>query len=284
MEVPSIVVKRGESPLGSWENIERRPGASLRAHVAAYYGYTEDTPAFSGRRHVPSTNVTVIIGFQSSMRNTSAKMATVDRQSFVAGLQDVHVVGENTGPSSGVQIDLTPLGAYEFFGRPMHELTNNVVGLDDALGRAGSLMAEALYHAPTWEARFELLDRAIVSRIEQSRRASPAIIWAQHQIDRAGGNAPITKLSEKLGLSRKQMVNRFREEVGLPPKTYARIARFGRVMQYVRSRADVRWVDVAHDCGYYDQAHFVRDFSEFAGVSPTRFLDLRLPSGAVLAE
>jgi AraC-like DNA-binding protein len=94
----------------------------------------------------------------------------------------------------------------------------------------------------------------------------------------------ITGLAERAGWSRKHLVARFREHVGLPPKTFARITRFARAMRLVRSGQDLRWIDVAHACGYYDQAHFIRDFSEFAGVSPTRFLELRLPSGAVLGR
>ena len=62
---------------------------------------------------------------------------------------------------------------------------------------------------------------------------------------------------------------RFREHVGLPPKALARILRFERAAERLRGGADLS--DAALDSGYYDQAHFNRDFKAFAGVTPTEY-------------
>jgi AraC-like DNA-binding protein len=218
------------------------------------------------------------------LRHESLHVAPVEHQSFVAGLQDAPVISKNTGVSAGLQVNLTPIGAYLLFGRPMHEIANNIVSLDHVLGAAGPLLVEALHDARTWEERFDILDRVIAARLARARPASPVVAWTARAIHASGGNVSITGLAERAGWSRKHLVARFREHVGLPPKTFARITRFARAMRLVRSGQDLRWIDVAHACGYYDQAHFIRDFSEFAGVSPTRFLDLRLPSGAVLGR
>lgn len=60
--------------------------------------------------------------------------------------------------------------------------------------------------------------------------------------------------------------------MGLTPKVYSRIQRFHGVLRQVHASSAVEWADVACRCGYYDQAHFVRDFQEFAGLNPTHFL------------
>jgi AraC-like DNA-binding protein len=164
----------------------------------------------------------------------------------------------------------------------MHELANTVVSLEDAFGADGALLVEVLYEARAWDLRFDLLDAAIGARFAHARTVSPGITWALRQIDERYGNVSITGLAERLGWSRKHLVSQFREYVGLPPKTYARVARFSLAMTMVRNGDELRWTDVAHACGYYDQAHFIRDFTEFAGVSPTRFLDSRSPWDAMI--
>jgi methylphosphotriester-DNA--protein-cysteine methyltransferase len=75
----------------------------------------------------------------------------------------------------------------------------------------------------------------------------------------------------------------FRDQVGLPPKLLARILRFDRVVARLRTQDPERWADVAYDAGYYDQAHFNRDFRELAGTTPSAFLASRLPDGGGFA-
>jgi AraC-like DNA-binding protein len=279
-----MTVRRHESDLGFWENIERAPHESLAAAVLRYQGWLEDARGPAVRRHVPGTGVTVILGFHAPLRNSSARIAPVEHQSFVAGLQESHVNTENMGVAGNMQVDLTALGAHLLFGRPMHELTNTVLSLEDAFGPSGSLLVEALHDASAWDLRFDMLDAYFTARFSHARPASPGVAWAARTIERRHGNVSIASLGERLGWSRKHLVSQFREQIGVPPKMYARIARFRHALSFVRSDEELRWTDVAHACGYYDQAHFIRDFTQFAGVSPTRFLDLRLPLGQVIGD
>jgi AraC-like DNA-binding protein len=108
------------------------------------------------------------------------------------------------------------------------------------------------------------------------------VAWAWRILEKTHGTAPIGWICDRLGRSRRHLAARFREQVGLPPKTVARIMRFDRAVSLLR-RSDDQLADVAFECGYFDQAHFAREFREFAGSTPGEFLRRMVPeSGGVL--
>jgi AraC-like DNA-binding protein len=188
-------------------------------------------------------------------------------------------VAESSDWQHGLQVDLTPVGAHVLFGLSMSALSNRVVALDQILGGAGALLAEQLYEAASWEERFACLDAKLAHRLGAGSEPSPAVAWAWDRLVETGGRLPVRALAEELGSSRQYIVAKFRDQVGLPPKTIARIVRFRRALQLL-GREDRSLAALAHECGYYDQAHLNRDFRDFTGGTPTEHLARRLPGGA----
>ena len=300
MSVETDRVSRHESEIGWWEMISRRAAPRLRQHVLGYCGYREETFGFTRRRELPSGEVVLIVGFGPKLETTYPDLAPgsiATHRSFVAGLHDTHCVVETPGNQSGIQLNLTPLGAHLLIGLPMRELTNRVVELDDVLGAEADLLVEQLHGAPDWEARFELLDAALERRLDRARPASPDVAWAWRRLIESGGRLPVGALCEELGCSRKHMVRRFDEQIGVAPKTFARVLRFQRAIHMLGHRDGASWIDesergtgqglswgeIALECGYFDQAHMNRDFRQFAGASPGELAASLLPDGGGLA-
>ena len=96
----------------------------------------------------------------------------------------------------------------------------------------------------------------------------------------AGGNL----LVEEIGWSQKHFINRFRDELGLAPKTLGRVLRFARAIEVIKGGRAVGFAALAAECGYYDQAHFARDVRQFAGVSPRELVRSASPAGGFLAS
>lgn len=96
---------------------------------------------------------------------------------------------------------------------------------------------------------------------------------ARHWRGLTGGNVSIETAAHQSGLSRRQFERRFLQAAGIPPKLFSRMQRFQRVFPALEG-AEVAWVDAAVHCGYYDQAHLIRDFREFAGKPPSALLAL----------
>jgi AraC-like DNA-binding protein len=265
-------VLRHESELGSWELVTRAPDPRLRRYARAYQGYVESGSPAPVRQELPIPLVPLIVNFGSPW-NVAASAAgpQVSHDSFVAGMSTASAYVCAAGPATCMQVNLTPLGAYMVFGLPMHELADQVVPLDAALPRAVAPLAEALEDKESWSDRFAHLDALLLARIAEARPPSPDVAWAWSALESTHGRAPIGSICDRLGRSRRYLASRFRDQVGLPPKTVARIMRFDRAVRLL-GRSDDRLADIAFECGYFDQAHLNRDFREFAGMSPGAFV------------
>ena len=271
-------ISRHESAELSWEMVSRDAGPGLRGLVGSYTGYVERSAEPLCRREVPSGDVTLIL-------SPGSKLSLPDGRhtSFLAALHDSHTLVEHDGFQEGIEVHLTPLGARAVFGVPMHELTNRVVELDDLLGRPGEELIERLWDARSWEQRFIVLDEAIAARVERAPRPESELAWAWGRMRSSAGRARVGGLAEELGWSHRRLIERFREGIGLAPKTLGRVLRFERVSRLLQQVEEPRLAEVAFDCGYFDQAHLNRDFRQFAGTTPGDYLARRLPSGGGVA-
>jgi AraC-like DNA-binding protein len=242
--------------------------------VRRYVGWWEHPTTPLYRRELPSAEVPLILNFGSPIRlfDVADRTRSTELGSFATGAYDAHVVVEANGSQGGVQIDFTILGMRLFLGRPLAALTNRGVALEDIFGSAGRRLTSELHDTPTWEARFDLLDREIGGRVASARRPASEVLCAWTRIVNSGGLVPIRSLVDETGWSQKHLISQFREHIGLAPKMFARVMRFGSAVDRLRRRDHASLTELALDCGYYDQAHFDRDFRAFAGVTPTELI------------
>ena len=275
-------VVRHESELGSWEVVLRAPDPGLAALVSDYQGYTERGSPAPLRQQAPTTWLPLIVNFGAAWEiSESEDGPPAAHASFLAGLGERSSYVRAAGPASCLQVNLTPLAAHMFLGLAMHELANRVVTLEDVLPRAAHRLGERLEDASTWDARFALLDAVFAERLAQARQPSQDVAWAWTILEHTHGRAPIGWICDRLGRSRRHLASRFREQVGLTPKTVARIFRFERAVALLR-RGDVPLAELAFECGYYDQAHLNRDFRDLAGRPPAAYARRIVPDGGVI--
>lgn len=274
-----IRISRHESDTGSFEHIEREPSPRLSGIVRRYSGYSSRSRRPRCMLETAQDSVALIVNFGPPIRVGGAERATVEVKSFVAPLLDTYAVTEMPTEARGLQVDLSPLGAYMLFGVAMHELSDVVVPLAGLFGSAADLLVEQLFEAADWETRFDLLEAFIAARVEQTHQPSPDVAWAWRRLSETSGRLPIGRLAEELGCSRRHLAARFREHVGPSPKTAARIMRFKRAAELLAADDGTRFAEIAQTCGYYDQPHLNRDFRELAGRTPRAYVAATLPGG-----
>lgn len=282
----------GTTPAGSWEAVFAAPDPRLRgAIVGEYQGWHETAPLPVFRRQMPVIMVPVILNFGPHWEVGSPRTengALLPYDSFIAGLHDQSADTLSGGDSACLQVNLTPLGAFRLLGLPMHEIANRTLDLMDLLGAGGADLIDRLRHAGDWRQRFDHLDAFLLARISDAVPAGgnfgDDIAWALHQLQRSHGRIAIGRLADDLSVSRKRLIARFHDQIGLPPKTIGRIYRFNRMLAHLQRPKRPSLAELADACGYYDQAHFNRDFRDFAGMAPGAYLAALAPESPELAD
>ncbi len=232
------------------------------------------------RREVPSGAVPLILVFGPGFTLWDRERAAWRRlnRSFIAGLHRQFSLVGSAGRALCMQVDFTPWGARRFLRTEMGALADTVADLNALTGAFADRLEERLAETNRWEARFELVERAILKRIGEADD-EPLVAQAWSRLAQSHGALAIEHLARDLDCSRKHLATLFRRHVGLPPKTMARIFRFERAMQGLAAGRFGSLADLASDCGYADQAHFNRDFAMFAGETPRSLRPRILPDG-----
>jgi AraC-like DNA-binding protein len=155
------------------------------------------------------------------------------------------------------------------------EIFNRIVKLSDLFGNSAGLLQEQLYHASNDFNRKMILDCFFKKRLRKiSYYKERKLIILDNIFKETCGLVTIESLSQKLSMSYRSVERLFERDVGLNFRSCIRIHRINRVMKQLRKSADVDFLDIIFGLGYYDQAHFIRDFKKFTGYLPQKFMKL----------
>jgi AraC-like DNA-binding protein len=271
----TLVVPREEIARAPAERSFGLPHPLLSAHVLTYVAHAFPPTGPMSWRVAPLGVVTVTLDLEVPVRRLVAPDPRSGRTLAampVTGLRDRPLTLEQSGASTGIVITLTPLGAYGLFALPLREIANTTVGLADLLGADAHRLAERIAETRGWPARFRLLDRYLAARFRCGPALSGPVLGAWQRISARPGRQRIAALAEEIGWTRQHLTFRFREQVGLAPKTVARIARLHHAAAMLSGPSPTTRAEVAHRCGYADQPHLNRDFQDLTGCTPGEYL------------
>ena len=271
-------ISRHDSPLGRWTRAFYFPDAPLAAHVDLFWyvagraNFTRDRRLPTGRTHLLFNLGSPALLFERDANATTREFPTC----WIAGQHDTYIETGARGDTVLLGAQFSSLGAYRLLRIAQHELCGRVIGLEALLGDQVGRLRERLLDAAYPDACFALLERWLLALLDRGKAIHADVIAAEHAARREPGALRTRALSRDLGISEAHLIRMFREQVGLTPKAYAGILRFGRALGQAR-RARASWAQIAMDCGYYDQAHLANAFQRYAGRTPTSLLRDRMP-------
>ena len=161
-----------------------------------------------------------------------------------------------------------PGGVSTLFSLPAEELTNDDFEGEAVLGRGLGELLRRLGDVSSFADRARVADAYLCAKRPAVDSIS-AIANAATRVLSGSGCVRVSDLAYLAGLGTRQFERRFRHEIGIPPKLYARIVRFETALRRKAEAPAMRWTEIAHALGYHDQMHMVRDFNRLSGDSPT---------------
>jgi AraC-like DNA-binding protein len=248
-----------------------KPAAALRGYIRFYTQREAKLRHGEALLHAVPARATPVIEFALRDRH---KARFFDRPDIVTA-SSVTIVGLQThrraelvmtGDIEGFGIWFQPGGLHQLFSVPMNELTNQDYDARAVLGPSISPLEQRLGECRSFEERARIMDLFL---LERALAAAPDAVAANaNAILRNSGGTSISVAAHEAGLSLRQFERRFKSQIGMRPKLYARIARFEAALNCKAVSPAKSWMDVAHEFGYHDQMHLIHDFREFSGDVP----------------
>ena len=205
----------------------------------------------------------------------SGELRTQDRV-LVAGQSQRAVRLAPGGAALIAGARLRPHGAAVLFRIPQYELTDRIVDLQSIDGRLARRLTDEVI-AGAWDTtsdRHAALAAALDTVLARTAGAADADLIAGHAAAFARehrGLVRVDSLAHHAGVTERQLQRLFLRDIGLSPKQFLRTIRFQEILRAVQDRTPTRWADLALRFGFYDQAHFIRDFKAFTGETPSQW-------------
>lgn len=240
--------------------------------VAGRADFARDRRLPNGKTHLLFNLGTAPTLFPRDLHGSARTFPTC----WISGQHESYIETGSSGETVLLGAQFHAHGAYRLLRIAQHELRDEVIELESLLGDRVLGLRQRLLEAGSPQNCFALLEQWLLGLLENGSEVHPAVLATHAAVHSNPGDMRLTALSRDIGVSKEHLIRRFREQIGLTPKAYANILRFGKALGLAR-RGSARWSDVAHACGYYDQAHLVHDFQRYAGRTPASLLNDRMP-------
>ncbi len=270
-----------------------RPGPPLDRFIELityFEGYQSD---HTKEKLLPDGAVEIVVDLTDSPKRlydrNDLSRSTAFRGAWISGMRRNWIVIEAAPASSMAVIRFKPGGAYPFLHFAVEGITDTVDQLDVVLGRATMELRERILEQQGVECRLAAIEGWLRERAGSGLELNAVVEYLASRLFAPAG-LRIGDLMAEIGYSQRHVLGLFRRWVGLSPKQYARIRRFQQMLTRLargpgaanpdladltlctHGLPDPDWADLAAEHGYYDQSHLVRDFREFAGLTPSAYL------------
>ena len=252
------------------------PPYPLNQFIESVLYYDNYQPTHQIERLLPDGSVNLIIELtgidQHVYDNQLLTPAKTHRKAWVSGMHSGYISIDSGYNAAMVIIRFLPQGAYPFLHFPVVELNNLVIEADLLFAQEVHHLREQLINAEAVADKFTYIYQWLRQRFKAEFLPHQSIQYLLTQIHNNPTWDVLQNITQSIGYSQKHLIHLFKKFVGFRPKQYQQITRFNLALNEMAQGQFSKLTSLGYDCGYYDQAHFVKEFKKFAGFSPKRFL------------
>lgn len=251
------------------------PAFPLNKFIEAFIFFERVEHAHTVDRFLPNGDTEILIDFHDAPQfiydNDSLKEIQACRHVWASGLRSEPITIPSGNGASMMVISFKKGMSAPFFPFPMDEIRDSVVDADLIWGSDFGDLREALLDVRDVDRRFVMVEQFLFARFRSKLELNPCVAFAVGEMIERPDALNIRRMNEKIGYSQKHFTEMFRKQVGVTPKSYLKIMRFQKAVRSIDAADAIDWGSIAHECGFYDQAHFINDFKHFSGFTPEQY-------------
>lgn len=255
--------------------LSHQPRPPLGLAVEAIWLFSGYRPAHRLERVLPSGTIEWVINLRADVFHSydprDLHRCETQPGSLIAGPRSRVQVIDTSQQAEIMGVHLRPAGLGMLSRIPADEFAEKDVPLECVWGRFADQCREELIEAGSPREKILTLERLLTERLSLGRLPHRVIPEALRRLEPGETPLNLAGLAADLGLSSRRFIEVFTESIGLSPKVYARIRRFQKALRRIHGSPRADWADLAFDCGWYDQAHMIRDFRQFADLTPAEY-------------
>lgn len=232
----------------------------------------------NGRHHpteqvLPDGCIELIVHYRDLFERGDRKDLELNSQvrGFVFGQITKALLLKPLGQIGMIGVRFQSHGLSHFTNVPAFHLAEKSVPLVELFGREGDMLVEQICMAKTIPAKVDVLAAFLIEHRKFLGKVTPLVMGFLQALKTMNGEVKLKELAKQLGVSERQLERRFKLEVGISPKKMASIIRFKHALYHLQNSRNLTLTEIAHNVGYYDQAHFNRDFKDITGLVPKQF-------------
>ncbi|NER14322.1 AraC family transcriptional regulator [Leptobacterium flavescens] len=253
-----------------------QPDLPLSDYIKEMVYHKGHRPSHTKDRFLPDGTLNLVVDLQDEPKYIYDNLNLEEKQKCErAWFSGMHT--EYLTISSGIDAEMMVVtfkaeGSFPFVNTPLHEFSNKVVDAELVFGEDILSLREELKSESKPEVKFKRMEEWLLSARKEVVFSGDVIPQLVQQIRETPSEVNLKDIAERSGYSQKQFIHLFKKYVGLSPKQYHRIVRFNEILEMIYGEKQIEWAMVAASCGYFDQAHFIRDFQAFSGLNPKKYI------------
>ena len=257
-----------------------KPNIELTKFVIQYWtldGEKENIPLKN--TIVPDGTMKLIFHYGDTYKHHSQNgEITILPKCFLIGQLTKPYVIEPTGVTGSFVVQFKPNGFLPFTSIPIKEIENTAVPLDTLFGENGKILGEQILNANSTSKRIQIIETFLLKELADKRTIDNIVKSTIETILNANGQFSVNEFSKSNNINRRQLARKFSSDIGLSPKQLAKTIRIQKTLKVLLNEEIMSLTDLAYVSEYYDQAHFIKEFKEFTGLTPKQFFgdDLKM--------
>ncbi len=243
---------------GQFEHHRQLPSAPLAGLVEHFWHVRWDL------RGLPAQQ-------QATLPHPNVHLVVEQGQGRIYGLQHGRFVRQLQGLDQVFGIKFKAGGFYPFYGQPVAQLLNQSMDVTDCFGPDGSDLTTQVLAAPDFEAMCAAAEACLLQHLPTSDPQVPRVSSLLARIAQEPGIVSVEHVLAISGLNKRGLQRLFQKYVGVSPKWVIQRYRLHEAVAQVQAGKVLGWTALALELGYFDQAHFVRDFRQLVGMAPGEY-------------